>query len=388
MFPFLFFPNIKLPLTILLLVDVRNSLHLLSAGVLGPLFIIASLITLFCLLKRPVKAGTYDPAQAHFHGTISFRKACRTRLFTYHELEDATKGFEDGQKLVDCTNGTIYAGILGDGSHIAVHKVQCQDERDLIQVLSRIEVLSAVLHRNMARVLGCCIDRGYTPLVVYEYPANGTLEEHLQHSREQNLGLDWFKRLNIVAETAIVLVFLQYEISASIFHHDLKSGCIFLDEDLSVKIAGFRVLKTSLRSESHSHGNYESSCIHKSDVYDFGVLLLEIITGSKHKELPAIALQKIRSGKLEEIVDPGLYYHEQPPFRREQIEIVADLATRCLLFGGDGKIGMIEVARELVHITKESIDGGSKRGPALEETFSNSSLLQMISMSPDSIYLP
>jgi hypothetical protein len=58
------------------------------------------------------------------------------------------------------------------------------------------------------------------------------------------------------------------------------------------------------------------------------------------------------------------------------------------LFGGDGKIGMVEVARELIHIAKESIDGCSKRGRGLEETFSNSSLLQMISMSPDSIYVP
>ena len=121
-----------------------------------------------------------------------------------------------------------------------------------------------------------------------------------------------------------------------------------------------------------------------------GMVLIEIIAGSNclSLDLPTVALQKIRNGKLEEIVDPLLYYHEQPSYRREQIEIVADLATRCLLFGGDGKLGMIDVARELGHITKWSIDGGSKRGPVLEETFSNSSLLQMISMSPDSIYVP
>ncbi|CAK7348612.1 unnamed protein product [Dovyalis caffra] len=366
----------------------RGNLVTILAGVIGPIFIIASLIALFCILKRPVKADMYDTDQAHLHSTISFRKACRTRLFNYHELENATRGFEDGQKLASSNNGTMYAGVLGDDTHIAVHKVPCQDERDLIQVLSRIEILSAVLHRNMARLLGCCIDSVYSPLVVYEYPANGTLQEHLHQSGEQKVCLDWYKRLRIAAETASVLAFLQYEILPPIFHHDLKSSNIFLDEDLSVKVTGFKLLTTSLGSESYSYSNPEGSRIHKSDVYNFGVLLLELITGTKNKEPPAIALQKVRNGKLEEILDTGLYYHEQPPFRREQIEVVADLATRCLLFGGDGKIGMIEVAKELIHIAKESIDGNSKRGRGPEETFSNSSLLQMISMSPDSIYVP
>ncbi|EOX95546.1 hypothetical protein QUC31_005096 [Theobroma cacao] len=358
------------------------------AGVLAPAFILASLFLFLCILKRPVKPGAFLD-QAHFHSTISFRKACGTRLFSYRELEEATRVFEDGQKLVDGTNGTIHAGVLGDGSHIAVQKVQCDNERDLIHVLSIIELLSAVLHRNLARLLGCCIDSGYSLMVVYEYPANGTLEEHLQHSRGQKFGLDWYKRLSIAAETASVLAYLQHEISPPIFHHGLKSsGYIFLDADFSVKVAGFALLSSSLGDGSDLCNNYENPHIHKNDVYDFGLLLLEIISGSKYSDMPSVALQKIKSGKIEEIVDPSLYYHEQPIFRREQIEIVADIATRCLLFGGDGKIGMFDVARELVHIAKESIDGGSKRGPALEETFSNSSLLQMISMSPDSIHVP
>ncbi|XP_044503893.1 probably inactive receptor-like protein kinase At2g46850 [Mangifera indica] len=358
------------------------------AGVLAPAFIITSLFALFCLLKRSGKAGAFDHEQGHFHSTISFRKACRTRLFTYQELDVATKGFKDGQKLVEGTNGSVYAGVIRDGSHVAVHKVQCENERDLIQVLSQVEVLSAILHRNLARLLGCCIDSEYSPLVVYEYPANGTLEDHLRQNSEHKTGLDWYKRLIIAAETASVLAFLQYEIFPPIFHHELKSGYIFLDEDYSIKIAGFGLLSTGLEIGSNSCNNHEGLQSQQNDVYDFGVLLLEIITGSKHVDQPSVTLQKIRSGKLEEILDPTLYYHEQPIFRREQIEIVADLATRCLLFGRDGKIGMIDVAKELINVTKESIDGGSKRGPALEETFSNSSLLQMISMSPDSMHVP
>lgn len=313
------------------------------------------------------------------------RKACRTRLFTYQELEEATKGFDSGQKLVDCNHGTMYTGVLGDGSRIVVHKIQCETERDLIEVLSQIEVLSAILHQNMARLIGCCIDLAYLPLVVYEDPANGTLEEHLHlhQNKDNRFGMDWYKRLNIVSEIASVLAFLHYEISPPIFHRDLKSGCVLIDKDLSSKIAGFGLISSS---PGDSQYNREGSRFQKNDVYDLGLLLLEIIAGSK-RDLETVVLLKIRSGKLEEIVDPLLYSHEQPLYRREQIEIVADLATRCLLFGGGGKLGMIDVAKELIHITKDNIDGGSKRRLALEETFSNSSLLQMISMSPDSIYV-
>ncbi|CAN6704675.1 unnamed protein product [Malus baccata var. baccata] len=358
------------------------------AGVLAPVFIIASLISLLYILKRPAKPRTFDPARkVHFHSTMSFRKASRTRLFTYHELEEATKGFEVCQKLAHGNNGTIFAGVLGDGSQIAVHKVECENEKDLIQVLSQVEVLSSVLHRNIARFIGCCIDLAYTPLLVYEHPANGTLEDHLHQNGGQNVALDWYKRLSIAAETASVLAFLQYEISPPIFHCDLKSAYIFIDDNFSSKVAGFGLLNSSPGDSSQSH-NHEGSRFQHNDVYAFGVMLFEMIAGSNCLDLPAVALQKIRSGKVEEIVDPLLYYHEQPSHRREQIEVVADLAMRCLLFGGDGKLGMYDVVRELVHIRRDSSDGGSKRGPGLEETFSNSSLLQMISMSPDSKYVP
>lgn len=329
----------------------------------------------------------FDAEQAYYHN-ISFRKGCRTRLFSHRELEEATNGFEEGKKLMHGNNGTMFAGVLGDGSHVAVHRLKCGNEKDIVQVLSQIEVLSAIVHRNVACLLGCCVDPGYNPLVVYEYPANGTLEEHLSKSKGQKLGLDWYRRLTIAAETASAVALLHYEKSPPIFHHNLKSSCIFLDDDFSVKIAGFGLLSSDVSYESQFVKNRECFRFCKNDVYDMGVVILEIISGSNHLDSPTSALQKIRDGKLEEIVDPLLYYHEQPHNRQEQIQVIADLATRCLLFGADGKLGMIDVARELVHLTKEIPDGGSMRGPSLEETFSNSSLLQMISMSPDSMNIP
>ncbi|PIA48750.1 hypothetical protein AQUCO_01300002v1 [Aquilegia coerulea] len=356
-------------------------------GILALAFILASLAVVFALLKRPINS-TLDSSLQFQQSSVSHCKSTKTKNFMYPDLEEATKGFEEGRKLFNGVNGTVHLGILGNESQVAVQKVQCENEQSLMMVLSRVEILSQLSHRNVACLMGCCMNSSYTPLVIYEFYANGTLEEHLLQQSEKG-GLDWCQRLSIAMETASALAYLQYEITPPIYHHDLKSACIFLDQDYSVKIAGFELLNPGVEGVIPACCNFEgNSQIYRSDVYDLGLVLLEIISGSKHVDPPAMALPKIRSGKLEEIVDPHLNYHEQPTFRREQIGIVADLATRCLLFGGDGRLGMMDAARELVQMMKETPNGGSRRGAALDETFSNSSLLQMISMSPDSIYLP
>ncbi|CAF2124271.1 unnamed protein product [Brassica napus] len=344
------------------------------AGVLAPLFILGSLLALFCLLKRPVttthEGQHFDHSPTTTTTSVSFRKGyTKTRLFTYRELEEATKGFQDSQKLTQGKTGTIYSGNLKNGTRVLVHKVLCENQIEFLEISSQIDHLSAVLHRNLARIIGFCMDIGYNPVVVYEYPVNGSLEDRLR------LGLDWCKRVNIVAEVAGLLALLQYENYPPILHNNIGSGYIFLDEDFQAKVTGFG-LQRKQRTDS---------CM-----YDVAVLLLEIVTGSKQREENVTqALQRIRCGKLEEIVDPSLYFHEQPVVYREQIGLVADLATRCVLFGGDGKFGMVDAARELLQIAENNGGGGcDKKGDGIEETFSNSSLLQMISMSPDSIYLP
>lgn len=336
-------------------------------------------------MKRPLKANRWDPA--HLPSVIAFTKACKIRLFTYRDLEEATKGFHERQKLVEGMEGTVHAGILDDGSLVAVQKIQCESEQDLMRVLMRVENLYTIMHKNVARLLGCCIDYGSMLLVVYEFFANGTLDEYLQ--RERGKCLNWYQRMNIAVETANALAYLQFDISPPVYHHDLKSSDIFLDHDYSVKVAGFWRFKPGSDDGFSSYNVFQGShqqLLGKSDVYSFGTILMEIITGYKHVDLASLVLPKIRDGKLDEIVDPVLRYHDQP-FQREQIGRVAALAARSLSFGGGGRLSMVGVAMELMQIMKENVDS-RRKGAALEETFSTSSLLQMISMSPDSLYAP
>ncbi|KAJ9563376.1 hypothetical protein OSB04_008536 [Centaurea solstitialis] len=329
----------------------RGRSKLVLGGSLALGLSITTLAALFCLLKRQAKPGTVDPVQARSQTSVSNHKGRRTRLFTHSELEHATKGFRDDQKLMSFGDGgTLYAGVLSDGVEVAVHKVQCPTESDLVRVLSRVKILSEVSHTNMARILGCSIDSGYTPLVVFEYPGNGTLEQHLsQTGNDQKTCLEWHNRLTIAAELSTVLAFLQCEIYPPVLHRGLRLGCVLLDSNLSVKLVGFELLGDG-EDGCGSDGAFST----KNDVYGLGVVLLEIIAGGRSADLATVALRKIRKGKLEEVVDPRLYYHEQPGYRKEQMEVVADVATR---------LGMNDVAKELLHVTKESIDHvGSRRG--------------------------
>ncbi|KAL7083084.1 hypothetical protein ACP275_14G139800 [Erythranthe tilingii] len=385
---------------------------IILAGVVTSGLIVVSL-TALCVLKLRRRKIRSDKFGHSGSGVLRQKADCRSyRLFKYHELEEATKGF--GEVVVDEGTTIMYAGVVvigGGGSHsrVAVQRViinQCCSQQMIHALSSRLERLSAVSHRNMARIIGWSIDAVPIIHVVYE---NGTttttFKDHLTRD-DQNYKLDWCTRLKIAAETANILSFLQHEISPPIFHHALQSGCIFLDNttNFTVKLAGFgmmtmhhQIIDQEEQITTCSNCAEEDHHLNKNDVYSLGLVLVEIITGGtiqlQDKYFPisrtAFNLQKIiNKGKLEEIVDPSLYYHEQTPFRREQIEIIADLATRCLLFGPHGKLGMADVARELmIHISSSSstVDGSG----ILEETFSNSSLLQMISMSPDnSIYLP
>lgn len=355
------------------------------AGALVSAFVLAAIITYYALSRRPIKENRWDPA--HLQNITAFRKACKMRLFTYRELEAATKGFHEGQKIFDGNDGTVHAGMLNTGSLVAVQRIQFGNEKALMQVLMRVEILFEISHGNVARLLGCCIDCSPMLLVVYEFFANRTLEECLR--RERGNSLDWYQRMHIAIETANALAYLQFDISPPVYLHDLKSSDIFIDHDYSVKIAGFWRFMPGSDDGFSSYNVFQGphqQLLGRSDVHSFGLVLMEIIMGCKHVDLAALALSKIREGKLDEIVDPVLCYRDQLS-QREQINRVASLAARCLSFGGDGRHSMVGVSMELMQIMKETLDS-RRKGAALEETFSTSSLLQMISMSPDSLYAP
>ncbi|XP_047310729.1 wall-associated receptor kinase-like 14 [Impatiens glandulifera] len=293
-------------------------------------------------------------------------------LYHYREIERATNGFSEKQRLGTGAYGTVYAGKLFNDEWVAIKKIRHRDADGIEQVMNEVKLLSSVSHPNLVRLLGCCIENG-EQILVYEYMPNGTLSQHLQKERGQ--GLPWTVRLTIATETANAIAYLHSSMNPPIFHRDIKSSNILLDYNFRSKVADFGLSRLGMENDSHIstapqgtpgyvdpqyHQNFHLS--DKSDVYSFGVVLLEIITSKKvvdftrpHAEvnLAALAIDMIGKGRLDEIVDQSLEPNRDA-WTLNSVHKVAELAFRCLAYHRDMRPLMTEVAEELEQIRVSS----------------------------------
>ncbi|KAF3789234.1 receptor-like protein kinase [Nymphaea thermarum] len=334
--------------------------------VLASTSLLAVLAMLHGLLGRSIqKRRDCDPCS--ILKTPDFKKNCSIRIFSYVELERATNGFAEKGRLGNFANAMIYAGAIDGGIPVAVEKIQYGGKKDLSLLLNKINILSDLSHVNFVRLIGCSTDLSKTMFLVYELFINGTLEEHLQ--RKESLGLCWHDRINIVAGIVKALSYLQFEISPPTYHHNISSANIFLDQDRAPRIALFCSVFGPIIEKD------------EEEICNLGLILLEIITGSKSATDPVVRSKKIDEGKLDEVIDPFLLSHHEQ-LHLDEVQRVAELGLRCVSVSNKTKPSILQIEEELDSVRccrKES-----HARTSLEETFSNSSLLQMISISPDS----
>ncbi|CAJ1942669.1 unnamed protein product [Sphenostylis stenocarpa] len=314
-------------------------------------------------------------------------------LYPYKEIERATSFFSEKHRLGTGAFGTVYAGHLHNDECVAIKKIKYRDTNSVDQVMNEIKLLSSVSHPNLVRLLGCCIEGG-EQILVYEFMPNGTLSQHLQ--RERGGVLTWTIRLTIATETANAIAYLHSAINPPIYHRDIKSSNILLDYNFQSKVADFGLSRLGMSETSHIstapqgtpgyvdpqyHQNFHLS--DKSDVYSFGVVLVEIITAMKVVDfsrprseinLAALAVERIRRGCLDDIIDPFLDPHRDA-WTLYSVHKVAELAFRCLAFHSDMRPTMIEVAEELELIRRSE-------WATMEETICTASSVGSVCSSP------
>ncbi|KAK4603617.1 hypothetical protein RGQ29_012215 [Quercus rubra] len=246
--------------------------------------------------------------------------------FQFSTLEKATDSFDQAHKLGHGGNGEVFKGTLADGREIAIKRLYIRGKANTNEVYNEMDIISRAQHKNLVRFLGCCFTKTDS-FLVYEFLANRSLDSIL-FDPEKKTELDWNRRLGIIIGTAEGLEYLHKGCQFRIIHRDIKASNILLDLKHKPKIADFGLARfyscdKSLISTAivgtlgYMAPEYlaQGRLTEKVDVYSFGVLVLEIVSGVKNSEfhhtetfetLVINAWKHFQSNTVLEIIDESI----------------------------------------------------------------------------------
>ncbi|KAK4285885.1 hypothetical protein QN277_002517 [Acacia crassicarpa] len=245
-------------------------------------------------------------------------------LYTYKELETATEGFSPANKIGQGGFGSVYKGKLRNGTLAAIKVLSADSHQGVREFLTEIKVITSIEHENLVKLYGCCVE-GDHRILVYGYLENNSLAQTLIGGGHSSIQFSWPVRRNICIGVARGLTFLHEEVDPHIIHRDIKASNILLDKNLQPKISDFGLAKllspnlTHISTRVAGTAGYlapeyaiRSQVTRRSDIYSFGVLLLEIVSGrcNTNRRLPAEehylvpkAWTMYENGELEKLVD-------------------------------------------------------------------------------------
>ncbi|XP_010415725.1 PREDICTED: proline-rich receptor-like protein kinase PERK13 [Camelina sativa] len=286
--------------------------------------------------------------------------------FTYEELMDITEGFAKQNILGEGGFGCVYKGKLNDGKLVAVKQLKVGSGQGDREFKAEVEIISRVHHRHLVSLVGYCISDSER-LLIYEYVPNQTLEHHL-HGKGRPV-LEWARRVRIAIGSAKGLAYLHEDCHPKIIHRDIKSANILLDDEFEAQVADFGLAKLNDSTQTHVStrvmGTFgylapeyaqSGKLTDRSDVFSFGVVLLELITGRKpvdqYQPLGEESLvewarpllhKAIETGDFSELVDRRLekHYVENEVFR------MIETAAACVRHSGPKRPRMVQVVRAL-----------------------------------------
>ncbi|KAI0529644.1 hypothetical protein KFK09_002198 [Dendrobium nobile] len=216
-------------------------------------------------------------------------------LFDFGTIADATNNFSEDNELGEGGFGPVYMGKMDDGQEIAVKRLSKSSTQGLDEFKNEVMLIAKLQHRNLVRLLGCCVQR-QEKMLIYEYLPNKSLDTFL-FDQEKKVLLNWQIRYNIIVGIARGLLYLHQDSAVRVIHRDLKASNILLDQEMVPKISDFGLARIFGGNEAKSQtkrvvGTYgymspeyaiDGIFSVKSDVFSFGVLTLEIISGQKNR---------------------------------------------------------------------------------------------------------
>ena len=243
--------------------------------------------------------------------------------------------------------------MLPDNSVVAIKKARLGgDISQVEQFINEVLVLSQINHRNVVKLLGCCLETE-VPLLVYEFINSGTLSDHL-HGSLFGPSLTWEQRLRIAVEIAGTLAYLHSSASIPIIHRDVKTANILLDENLTAKVADFGASRLMQGTPGYLDPEYYNTGLlnEKSDVYSFGVVLMELLSAKKalcferpqqSKHLVSYFASAIKENRLHEVIDEKVINENN----WKEIEEAVRVAMECTRVTGEERPLMTDVAAKL-----------------------------------------
>ncbi|TYI21979.1 hypothetical protein ES332_A06G075600v1 [Gossypium tomentosum] len=284
--------------------------------------------------------------------------------FTYEELARATDGFSDTNLLGQGGFGYVHRGVLPNGKQVAVKRLKAGSGQGEREFHAEVEIISRVHHKHLVSLVGYCIS-GTTRMLVYEFVPNNTLEFHL-HGKGR-LTMDWPTRMRIALGSAKGLAYLHEDCHPKIIHRDIKAANILLDFKFEAKVADFGLAKFSSDANTHVSTRvmgtfgylapeYASSgkLTDKSDVFSFGVMLLELITGhrpvgSSYREdslvdwARPLLTRAMEDGNYDSLADPKL----QKEYNHNEMTRMVACAAACVRYSARRRPRMSQIVRAL-----------------------------------------